>query len=97
MTGRQFSGQCYSQQDRQISNLNGGDGGVQSSEGGLPCRISDHAPIMFTNNNWMFNLVQWGPKLFRFMDVWLSNPKCMQIAKEALETIPTMAGQDVKL
>lgn len=24
----------------------------------------------------------WGPKPFKFMNIWLSNPKCMRIAKE---------------
>lgn len=51
---------------------------------GLPRPISDHAPILITDNNW-----NWGPKPFRFMDVWLFNPKCMQIAKEAWESTPT--------
>lgn len=51
---------------------------------GLPRPISDHSPIMITDNNW-----NWGPKPFRFMDAWLSHPKCLKIAKEVWETTPT--------
>ncbi|XP_058220671.1 uncharacterized protein LOC131330923 [Rhododendron vialii] len=44
---------------------------------GLHRPISDHCPILLTDDS-----RDWGPRPFKFMDIWLSNPKCMIIAKE---------------
>lgn len=44
---------------------------------GLPRPISDHCPVTITDDS-----KDWGPKPFKFMDIWLSNPKCMTLAKE---------------
>lgn len=37
-------------------------------------------PIMLLNDN-----RDWGPKPVRFLDIWLSDPKCMKVAKETWE------------
>lgn len=42
--------------------------------------ISDHCPVAIINDS-----RDWGPRLFKFMDIWLSHPDCMRIAKEAWE------------
>lgn len=47
---------------------------------GLPRPVSDHYPIMIIVDN-----RDWGPKPFRFMDMWLSYSKCMKVAKQAWE------------
>ncbi|XP_058185545.1 uncharacterized protein LOC131302757 [Rhododendron vialii] len=47
---------------------------------GIHRPISDHCPIVITNDE-----RDWGPRPFRFMDIWLSNPRCMAIAKESWE------------
>ncbi|XP_058180127.1 uncharacterized protein LOC131298670 [Rhododendron vialii] len=47
---------------------------------GLHRPISDHCPIVLLDDG-----RDWGPKPFRFMDIWLSNPKCMAIAKDTWE------------
>ncbi|XP_058203081.1 uncharacterized protein LOC131317559 [Rhododendron vialii] len=57
-----------------------GVSGVQGCAVGLPRPVSDHCPIMLLDDN-----RDWGPKPFRFLDIWLSNPKCMKVAKEAWE------------
>lgn len=44
---------------------------------GLKRVISDHCPILITNET-----KNWGPKPFRFMNVWLHNPQVMKIVKE---------------
>ncbi|XP_058185619.1 uncharacterized protein LOC131302843 [Rhododendron vialii] len=44
---------------------------------GLHRPISDHCSIMISDDN-----RDWGPKPFRFMDMWLTNPKCMKLAEE---------------
>lgn len=51
---------------------------------GLPRPISDHCPIMISNSNW-----DWVPKPYRFLDVWLSHPKCLKLAKEAWDGTAT--------
>lgn len=43
---------------------------------GLPRPISDHCPIVLLDDG-----RDWGPKPFKFMDIWLSNPSCMRLAK----------------
>ncbi|XP_058223301.1 uncharacterized protein LOC131333018 [Rhododendron vialii] len=48
---------------------------------GLPRPISDHNPIMIADD-----CRDWGPKPFRFMDIWLTNPNCLKVAKEAWES-----------
>lgn len=50
----------------------------------LPRPISDHCPIMLLDDN-----RDWGPKPFRFMDMWMSDPKCMKIAKETWDGVQT--------
>lgn len=47
---------------------------------GLHRPISDHCPIMLIDD-----IRDWGPRPFKFMDIWLSNPKCMDIAKDTWE------------
>lgn len=44
---------------------------------GLPRPISDHCPIALRDDS-----RDWGPRPFRFMDMWLSNPSCMKLAKD---------------
>lgn len=48
------------------------------SQWGLHRPISDHCPILLADD-----LRDWGPKPFRFLNIWLSHPKCLSIAKEA--------------
>ncbi|XP_058217549.1 uncharacterized protein LOC131328649 [Rhododendron vialii] len=43
---------------------------------GLPRPISDHCPIVLSEDG-----RDWGPRPFKFMDIWLSNPSCMKLAK----------------
>ena len=42
--------------------------------------ISDHAPLLISAK-----VVDWGPKPFRFLDCWLTNPGCMKKIKEVWE------------
>lgn len=44
----------------------------------LPRLISDHCPITLLEDD-----RNWGPRPFRFMDIWLSNPGCMKLARES--------------
>lgn len=57
---------------------------------GLHRPISDHCPILLAND-----MKDWGPKPFRFFNIWLTNPKCLSIAKEAWLNIdnPDWAGK----
>lgn len=48
---------------------------------GLPRSISDHCPILLTNNS-----VDWGPKPFKFINAWLSHPQCLKIIKDSWES-----------
>ncbi|GKV32990.1 hypothetical protein SLEP1_g41549 [Rubroshorea leprosula] len=41
---------------------------------GLKRTISDHCPILMKNQ-----IVDWGPKPFRFFDMWLENPECKEL------------------
>ncbi|XP_058205582.1 uncharacterized protein LOC131319373 [Rhododendron vialii] len=43
---------------------------------GLPRPIYDHCPRVLSKDG-----RDWGPKPFKFMDIWLSNPSCMKLAK----------------
>ncbi|XP_058181333.1 uncharacterized protein LOC131299773 [Rhododendron vialii] len=47
---------------------------------GLHRPISDHCPILLIDDG-----RDWGPRPFKFMDIWLSNPRCIAIAKETWE------------
>ncbi|XP_058215782.1 uncharacterized protein LOC131326892 [Rhododendron vialii] len=47
---------------------------------GIHRPISDHCLIVLTNDE-----RDWGPRPFRFMDIWLSNPRCMANAEETWE------------
>lgn len=47
---------------------------------GLPRLTLDHWPIMSSDA-----FKGWGPKPFRFINAWFSNPKCKQIIKEVWE------------
>ncbi|GFZ20781.1 hypothetical protein Acr_28g0014860 [Actinidia rufa] len=47
---------------------------------GLPRPISDHCPILISDEE-----KDWGPKIFRFMDAWLSHPKFMPLVKDVWE------------
>lgn len=47
---------------------------------GLHRPISAHCPIVIIDDDH-----DWGPRPFRFLDIWLSNPKCLIIAKETWE------------
>ncbi|XP_058211519.1 uncharacterized protein LOC131323689 [Rhododendron vialii] len=47
---------------------------------GLPRITSNHCPIMLSDAS-----KDWGPKPFRFINAWFSNPKCEQIIKEVWE------------
>ncbi|XP_058180157.1 uncharacterized protein LOC131298697 [Rhododendron vialii] len=49
---------------------------------GLPHPISDHCPVVLLDDD-----RDWGPRSFRFLDIWLSNPNCMRIAKETWEEV----------
>lgn len=49
---------------------------------GLPRLISDHCPVLISNDN-----RDWGPKPFRFMDIWLSNPRCLKLAEETWNNV----------
>lgn len=49
---------------------------------GLPRPISDHCPIMLLDDK-----RDWGPKPFRFMDMWLSHPDCLKIAKATWDEV----------
>ncbi|XP_058192016.1 uncharacterized protein LOC131309384 [Rhododendron vialii] len=53
---------------------------------GIHRPISDHCPIVLIDDS-----RDWGPRPFRFMDIWLSNPRCMKIAQETWENTP-MSG-----
>lgn len=44
---------------------------------GLPRPISDHCPVMLIDDS-----RDWGPRPFRFMDMWLSHPGCLKLAQE---------------
>ncbi|GLT38047.1 hypothetical protein SLA2020_238060 [Shorea laevis] len=41
---------------------------------GLRKKVSDHCPIMLKNER-----IDWGPKLFRFFDVWLEQSGCKEM------------------
>ncbi|GLU02749.1 hypothetical protein SLE2022_199870 [Rubroshorea leprosula] len=41
---------------------------------GLKRSVSDHCPLMIKNEQ-----VDWGPKPFRFFDVWLDQPGCKEV------------------
>lgn len=47
---------------------------------------------MLSDNNW-----NWVPKPFRFMDAWLSHPKCLEITKEAWDNTPTFGWAGCKI
>lgn len=61
---------------------------LKPNQWGLPRSISDHCPIMIAEDS-----RDWGPKPFRFMDAWLSNPKCMTLAKKAWTECPAQGWQ----
>lgn len=54
---------------------------------GIHRPISDHCPVVLFDDG-----RDWGPRLFRFMDAWLSNQRCMEIAKETWEGYHSMVG-----
>lgn len=45
---------------------------------GLPRLI----PVLISADN-----RDWGPKSFRFMDIWLSNPRCLKLAEETWNSV----------
>lgn len=49
---------------------------------GLSRLIFDHCPVMILDDS-----RDWGPKPFRFMDIWLSNPNCLKIAEETWKNV----------
>lgn len=40
--------------------------------------VSDHCPVLTSDE-----MINWGPKPFRFLDCWLSHEGCLKVAKEA--------------
>lgn len=50
------------------------------SQWGLQRLISDHCPVLITDE-----VKDWGKKPFRFINAWLTHPKCLQIIKEGWE------------
>ncbi|XP_057469671.1 uncharacterized protein LOC130758752 [Actinidia eriantha] len=48
---------------------------------GLPITISDHCPVLIKLDD-----RDWGPKPFKFLNVWLSNPNCVKLMEEAWES-----------
>ncbi|XP_058198544.1 uncharacterized protein LOC131314067 [Rhododendron vialii] len=49
---------------------------------GLPRPLSDHCPIVIQDDS-----RDWGPRPFRFLDIWLSNPNCRRIARETWDDV----------
>ncbi|GKV11959.1 hypothetical protein SLEP1_g23168 [Rubroshorea leprosula] len=45
---------------------------------GLRRTVSDHCPIILKNE-----MVDWGPKPFKFFDAWLEQPGCIEVIKKA--------------
>ncbi|GFS37592.1 hypothetical protein Acr_00g0052930 [Actinidia rufa] len=58
---------------------------------GLPRPISDHYLLLISDEE-----KDWGPKIFRFMDAWLSHPKFMSIVKDVWENT-NVTGWKAKL
>ena len=42
--------------------------------------ISDHCPILVSSTE-----QDWGPKPFKFLDCWLSHPRCMKVIRDSWE------------
>ncbi|KAI8535207.1 hypothetical protein RHMOL_Rhmol10G0155700 [Rhododendron molle] len=47
-----------------------------------PILISDHCLVMILDDN-----RDWGPKPFRFLDIWLFNPNCLKVAEETWNNV----------
>ncbi|GKV44013.1 hypothetical protein SLEP1_g51242 [Rubroshorea leprosula] len=49
----------------------------EARQWGLCGSVSDHCPILLRHQQ-----VDWGPKLFRFFDVWLEHEECKELIKD---------------
>ncbi|GKU96282.1 hypothetical protein SLEP1_g9530 [Rubroshorea leprosula] len=50
----------------------------EEQQWGLRRTVSDHYPIILKNE-----MVDWGPKPFKFFDAWLEQPRCKEVIKKA--------------
>lgn len=84
---------CKSRLDRIMVNNEWISMWPNSVQKGLPRSISDHCPLILETK-----LVDWGPKPFRFVNVWLANPDFKELVSKTWEDnqIPGWGGFVVK-
>ncbi|GKV32614.1 hypothetical protein SLEP1_g41208 [Rubroshorea leprosula] len=83
LVGRKFtwyqpSGKLMSRIDRFLLSEEWLNKWGEATQWGLTRSVSDHCPILLRHQK-----VNWGPKPFRFFDVWLEQEGCQEVIREA--------------
>ncbi|GKV17660.1 hypothetical protein SLEP1_g28131 [Rubroshorea leprosula] len=93
LTWYQIGGKFMSRIDRALLSEEWLSKWGEATQWGLSRIVSDHCPILLRHKK-----VNWGPKPFRFFDIWLEQKECRELIRKAWEqaNIQGWAGFQLK-